>query len=103
MTHHVEREAPWLQAKVDQRLALMKTMLGTTGTVKMMGPTVVMSPLTEPPENATNAEFEKWDTSCDNCGRHDPIGFQCGHVQRQWEGLNVLITVGVCDNCVMEA
>ena len=100
--HHVEREAPWLQAKVDQRLALMQSMIGSVGTVKMLGPTAVFTPLTEPPEGASNLEFTRWDHTCDNCGTYDPARFQTGHVQRKWHGIDVIIAFGVCHRCKME-
>lgn len=60
---------------------------------------LIVTPLTEPPEGASPKQYDKWDRTCDCCGRHCPWprDFYTGHVQRNTKtGLLVIISFGVC-------
>lgn len=96
----------WLTAKVDQRLAFMAEQFGAAGTTDQMieaflkaQPTVLFTPLTEPPENATDAEFERWDRTCDNCGKHCTGRFFTGSVVREKWDTQVIFMFGTCETC----
>jgi hypothetical protein len=90
--------APWLTARVDQRLALVRQAVGAAPAAER--PTIVMTPLTEPPEGGDDATYQRWDRSCDSCGKWCPIGdFYTGHVMRTVGEVQVFITFGVCPEC----
>ena len=94
----VEKTPPWLAAKIDQRMALLEQAVGN----KTLDVSLVMTPLTEPREGASDAEHQRWDRSCDNCGRYCPpaADFYTGHVVRFLSnGTRVYISFGVCINC----
>lgn len=93
----------WLSAAVDQRLALM---MDTTGGVETFrayfeGKGMVLTPLTEPEEGATEEEHARWDRSCDNCGHYCKPGedFYTGHVHAVQEPITIMISFGVCPAC----
>lgn len=91
------QEPPWLLAKVDQRLALIRPGLELA---ELMGDTtVVMTTLTEPPPNATPEQAKRWDRTCDCCGEYCPTTLWTGHVQRVEFGSQVIIVFGVCPTC----
>jgi hypothetical protein len=93
------REPAWLVAMADQRLALMAEKVSASS-LKLYGPEIIMTPLTEPAENASNMERTRWERSCDNCGRYCKKGtFITGHVMRQLHGHAVLMTFGMCPEC----
>jgi hypothetical protein len=99
-------EPAWLTAKVDQRLAFMAEQFGATGTTDQMieaflkaQPTVVFTPLTEPPENATPVQFAQWDHTCDNCGKLCPHQLYTGSVTREKWGTQVIFMFGACAEC----
>lgn len=85
----------WLVAKVDQRLALMDEFLRQLE----FNHELIMTPLDEPPEGASEAQFRKWDRTCDNCGRYCKGRFYTGNVVRELHGKQVVITFGVCPRC----
>ena len=92
-----EKLPPWLTALVDQRLALMAEHL--TGLPFNPGQ-LIMSPLTEPDENATDAERARWDRTCDRCGKFctDSDNFYTGHLMRTLRnGQPVYLLFGVCE------
>lgn len=92
-------EPPWLTAKVDQRLALMVEKTGG----KFPEGALVAMPLTEPDDGASQEEIERWDRSCDNCGKFIPLGelLYTGSLMRELEsGQRVLINFGACATCV---
>lgn len=91
------KEPPWLQAKVDQRIALMKEKLGNLPQALDVG--IIMMPLTEPTEHATPDEMLAWERSCDNCLVFCAGDFYTGHVSRNWGGQQIVITFGVCPVC----
>ena len=101
-----ETAPAWLLAAVDQRLALMKEAAHDAGMPpgKAFGDyELVTTPLTEPREGATKAEFDRWDRSCDNCGVFcpkygEPILYT-GHINRELGGARVVITFGACAKC----
>lgn len=84
----------WLQAKIDQRMALV------ADAVPSADWPVIVTPLTEADENATPLQRQQWDRTCDACGKHCPYpreDFYTGHVQRTREdGVLVLMFYGVC-------
>jgi len=100
MTEIEEPTPPWLTAKIDQRVALMLDTLGpaVSGFDEY---TVVMTPLTEPEEDATPAEIQRWERACDNCGRYCHVGenFFTGHLVRDVEGHQVIFMFGACPEC----
>jgi hypothetical protein len=89
-------EPQWLIAAVDQRLAQMREHMPEP--VILTGFEVIMTPLTEPHEGASQAEFRDWDHSCDNCGRVTK-NLLTNHVVREFNGKKVLITYGACLDC----
>lgn len=100
------REPAWLTAKVDQRLAFMAEQFGAVGSTDEMieaffkaQPTTLMTPLTEPPENAGQEQFEIWDKSCDNCGKWCPNTLSTGHTSRTKWGTQIIFMFGVCPRC----
>ena len=90
----------WLSAAVDQRIAFMKHMMG--GSLPQ-GQQIIMTTLTEPSagENATKADFERWERTCDHCGRYcRPLeDFYTGHSDETVDGQRVMITFGCCPEC----
>lgn len=94
-------EPAWLTAVVDQRLALMKDTIGVD-TVVRDGRTVMMTPLTEPPEGASQDEQDAWEFTCDNCGRYCPESMWMAHTERSAFGVQVLFMFGVCPPCAAE-
>lgn len=98
----VEQEPPWLIAKADQRIAFMKDQLGEIGMALMRKQShgFIMTPLTEPAEDATPMEMKRWEHSCDNCGTYCPDTMWTGAVQRELSfGIRVTITFGACPRC----
>jgi hypothetical protein len=96
----VKAEPAWLLAKVDQRLALMKDKLDSPeGRLALSVMDVVLTPLVEPPEGSTKEQFERWDRTCDNCGKYCPTTLFTGHVIRQFMGTKVNMMFGVCPEC----
>jgi hypothetical protein len=94
-----EHPPAWLMAAVDQRIALMDEIAGDLPLLAG-DRTLVMTPLTEPKEGATQEEFEAWNRMCDRCGK-DCRGsdFYTGHLHRMWKGTKLLFTFGVCPEC----
>jgi hypothetical protein len=111
----------WLNAKADQRLALMSESVQevldetaaiveqVTGTKVQMAVDVgrwlagdiMMTPLTEPPEGSSKEVFDRWERSCDNCDAYVPAGdaFYTGQLVRDWSGTQVIIVFGICERC----
>lgn len=87
----------WLTSKVDQRLQLLEHRAAAD--IASVQPTLVLTPLTEPPAGASPVEYDRWDRTCDCCGKHcpHPVDFYTGQVQRQLKsGVLVIMTFGVC-------
>lgn len=84
----------WLKAAIDQRLALMNEALQIQ---QLKGINIVMTPLTEPPEGATEAEYKRWDQACDNCGNVGDL--YTGHATKDVGLIQVIITFGTCARC----
>lgn len=82
----------WLTSLVDQRMALIDQAIAVSPAP------LIVTPLQEPPEGATDQEYERWDRSCDCCGKdclHE--NFYTGQVMRTAQcGAQVIITYGVC-------
>lgn len=98
-----DRNTPaWLRARVDQLLArLNEATGGPAGTAALRGKAnVLMLMLTEPPENATEAQLEAWERTCDSCGTvclDSP--FWGGQHTESWHGIQVIIGFGICADC----
>lgn len=95
-----EPEPAWLQAAVDQRLAFMREKMGPLGLalIKVQHAALLMTPLTEPADE-TQLAMDHWENSCDNCKKFVPKGLWTGSVQRDLEGIQVVITFGACSKC----
>ena len=92
------REPAWLTAAADQRIARFNEALG--GADFFMKFDILQMTLTEPDESAEGqAAFDRWDHSCDNCGKYMPKGLVCRTIERQLEGVKAVITVGACPLC----
>lgn len=92
------KEPAWLVHLIDQRLALIEDKLGAS----VPDTNLIMTPLTEPGEKATQREFDQWDRTCDHCGRYckAPRLFYTGHIVRQLRcNTTVYMTFGVCQRC----
>jgi len=92
----LQPEPTWLRASIDQRLALMEQHMGNAADVPA---NVVMTPLTEPEENATDHDREVWERTCDNCGAYCPDEFYTGHSVRMRGNVQVIFMFGVCPSC----
>lgn len=90
---------PWLTALVDQRLALVEES-GVPAAASALGKIpLIVTPLTEPPPNATHVQHSRWDRTCDGCGEYCPYpkDFYTGQVQRTTStGILVVMFFGVC-------
>lgn len=101
---------PWLDAKADQLLAKVRREAGLTpDALKRAGYSgprnVVMMPLTEPKEGSSPKQRDRWERTCDNCGRYCPhpaVPFGTGILVRDWEGVRILIGYGACRRCLPE-
>ncbi len=92
------QEPSWLTAKVDQRVQL----LGDVVPLKVhVIPGLIMLTLSEPPEDASQAEADRWERTCDNCGTYcpDETLFYTGVCQREKDGKQVLVAFGSCPRC----
>lgn len=90
--------APWLQAAVDQRFALIKEALKSPHVLSAID--VVMTPLTEPTFDGA-PDLAKWDRTCDRCLKYIPDNqdFWTGHVLQMWGPVRIVMTYGVCTPC----
>jgi len=89
----------WLTSKIDQRMALIDERVTPVSISRGPVPLIV-TPLTEPGENATPLQMERWERTCDACGKYCPYpkeDFFNGQVQRTTKtGMLVIIFFGVC-------
>lgn len=62
---------------------------------------LIVTPLTEPPEGASQRQYLQWDRTCDCCGKHCAYpkhNFYTGQVQRTSKaGVLVIISFGICE------
>jgi hypothetical protein len=96
-------EPAWLSAKVDQKLALMSEVFSLMPD-KLVEKSLseydtMLTPLTEPKEGATPADFERWDSTCDNCGAYCPGTLFTGQVLRLKWNTKIIFMFGVCKTC----
>lgn len=94
------KEPAWLTSLIDQRVALVEDKIGDI----VLDTNIIMTPLTEPPEGASERALKRWDRSCDNPGCHrycsDPQPFFTLHVVRTLRhGTKVYMTAGLCADC----
>jgi hypothetical protein len=92
-------EPAWLRLALDIRLAAILAVAGGVGPFREFG--FVMTTLTEPDEEASDEERERWERTCDHCGRYfsDEEEFYTGHASRIVEDVQILIAFGVCPEC----
>lgn len=91
----------WLVAAVDQRLALLEEKFSNIPLTR----TLVMSPLEEPLEGATEEEYQQWERSCSHCKVYCPpeTKFRTGHAEAMLKsGTPVLLCFGVCPDHFFE-
>lgn len=96
-----KKEPVWLSVRVDQRIAFM---LERTGGEFPPG-ALIATLLTEPPEGASKEEIDRWDRTCDNCGKYVPKGqtLYTGSCDRTLpSGHQVIINFGACSECFGE-
>lgn len=88
----------WLVAMVDQRVAFMREQMGPAGWEMAKHLDVLMTPLTEPVEDATPAQHQRWDHSCDKCGKYCPDEgrLHYAYVEYKLDGVKVIIFFGAC-------
>jgi hypothetical protein len=89
----------WLTTLVDQRMALLEHKVDAE---LLDGRTLLTTPLTEPAEDATMAEYRRWDRTCDGCGKYipPPLPFYSGQLLRTLKsGYPVYLMFGVCHDC----
>lgn len=91
-------EPAWLTDKVDQLIERMKEQGASAEIFEAAGLPMVMTFLTEPGENATPIDFERWEMTCDNCGAVSNK-LRPGAVRRIAFGIRLEITFGVCSEC----
>ena len=93
------QEPAWLTAKADQRVALMKEAIGD---LLQPGMDMIFTMLTEPDDDASVGDYDKWDRTCDNCGTYVPpkvAGFFTGQVMREINSVPVMVHFGCCKRC----
>jgi hypothetical protein len=94
-------EPPWLTAKIDRRLAEIRA----RGAFEVAAETqpIIMTFLDEGHPDMTDEDRQRWERTCDNCGRycepHGEMTFYTGHALRVVDGRQVLMAYGVCDEC----
>jgi hypothetical protein len=100
-----EPEPVWLTTKIERRLDVIRD--GMMAAARNTGAQFVMTYLDEPDPGATDAERDRWERTCDNCGRYCPPDgewdFWTGHVVREIDGRQVMIAFGVCAVCRHES
>lgn len=91
----------WLRAQLDQLLAHLADAMPP-------GPIaadIVMVMLSEPPEGSSQAEIERWERSCDNCGHWCAPGedLMMGMSMEQLpNGIPVQVSFGACRQCAFQ-
>lgn len=98
-------EPPWLQAKVDQKIAHLQASIPTE---MLLLTHIVVTPLTEPPPGSNQFLKRAWDKMCDNCNTYDKH-IVCGRVEQDWAielpngrthyGMYVIVW-GSCSDCI---
>ena len=84
-----------MREKIAERLMMAQPVLRVANDYAL-----VLIPLTEPDENATPAEREAWETSCDRCGAQClGMDFHTGAVTVRPYGRDVTLTFGLCERC----
>lgn len=89
----------WLATAADQRIGFMLEEMGGVPE----GFPFILTPLTEPPENFTDEQRERWERTCDNCGTYCPedTEFYTGSIGRVvGPEARVEIMFGACAACV---
>lgn len=91
------REPAWLKAAIDKRVAPFSEIPGLAHWP------LVLTTLTEPDEDASEEERARWERTCDRCGKHCPNVFYTGTATRIVQGVDVIVTFGMCVQCSREA
>jgi len=103
---NIQVEPPWLAAKTDQKVAFMAEH-GALDLARENGSMFIMSLLDEGEEEMTDEERERWERSCDNCGKYVPpeperanyTAFYTGYTARTVDGVQIMLAFGVCGTC----
>ncbi len=97
-----QREPAWLTHLIDQRVAPLQEL-------DLSGHQIVLLTLTEPIEGSTPEVTERWERTCDKCGRYCPPHpegedpqFYTGQAMRIIQDRQVIISFGLCAVCVAE-
>ena len=100
MSEPEEYSPTWLVEKVEQRIDLI-TSQGALAFAKESGAPFIMTFLDEGDPEMTDEERERWERTCDNCGRYVPDEgeFYTGHIARIVEDVQIMIAFGVCGIC----
>jgi hypothetical protein len=91
-------EPAWLTDKVNQLIERMKAEGASAEVFEAAGVPFVMTFLTEPGEGAGPIEFERWEMTCDNCGKVSNE-LRPGAIRRIAFGVRLEITFGICAEC----
>lgn len=85
----------WMRETIAARLRLAEPALQA-----MTDYPVVLIPLSDPPEHATEAERAAWETQCDRCGAQcRGKNFHTGAVTVKPSGREITFTFGLCEDC----
>ena len=91
-------EPAWLTDKINQLIERMKEQGASAEIFEAAGLPMVMTFLTEPEEGAGPIDFERWEMTCDGCGKVTNQ-LRPGQVRRIAFGVRLEITFGVCSDC----
>ena len=100
MSKPEEYSPPWLVEKVEKRINLIVSQ-GAVVYAKKSGAPFIMTFLDEGDPEMTDEERERWERTCDNCGRYIPEDgeFYTGHMARIVDDVQIMIAFGVCGIC----
>jgi hypothetical protein len=104
-----EFSPPWLAEKIEARLAFMVEH-GALDIARESGARFVVSFLNEGDEHMSDEERERWERTCDRCGKYVPpeperdnyTEFYTGHMARTVEGVQIFMAFGICGDCKRE-
>lgn len=85
----------WLTSAVDQRLAAMHEKM-PAGVLRHFD--IIQTPLTNP-EDDSDAEYQRWDNSCDHCQKFVGSQIVCRTAEAELHTIPVVFLVGACPAC----
>lgn len=94
----------WVQAAVDQRLALLEHAFAEFGvpSVSLLATPLIEQHGSGPDGEPTQVELDYWERSCDNCGHYSKPDeeFYTGRISGTLrDGTPVMMFFGVCKSC----